>query len=77
MPQSNGFARYWRFKGKGHSCGIHTNDEEHPRRLAGELDVVRVLVNMAHTFGNGGGFDSGLNFTLSMGLRNLAGKQPE
>ncbi|MGH7104412.1 MAG: hypothetical protein ACREFJ_18685, partial [Acetobacteraceae bacterium] len=31
------------------------------------LDVVRVLVNFAHTFGNGGGFDSGLNFTLSMG----------
>jgi sulfoacetaldehyde dehydrogenase len=29
--------------------------------------VVRVLVNFAHTFGNGGGFDSGLNFTLSMG----------
>ena len=61
------------FKGKGHSCGIHTNDEEHPRRLAGELDVVRVLVNMAHTFGNGGGFDSGLNFTLSMGCGTWAG----
>ena len=29
--------------------------------------MVRVLVNFAHTFGNGGGFDSGLNFTLSMG----------
>ena len=28
---------------------------------------VRVLVNQAHTFGNGGGFDNGLNFTLSMG----------
>ncbi|HQU03355.1 MAG TPA: sulfoacetaldehyde dehydrogenase, partial [Acidocella sp.] len=26
-----------------------------------------VLVNFAHTFGNGGGFNSGLNFTLSMG----------
>ena len=61
------------FKGKGHSCGIHTNDEEHPRRLAGELDVVRVLVNMAHTFGNGGGFDSGLNFTLSMGCGTWQG----
>ena len=29
--------------------------------------MARVLVNFAHTFGNGGGFDSGLNFTLSMG----------
>ena len=39
----------------------------HARELAEELDVVRVLVNFAHTFGNGGGFDSGLGFTLSMG----------
>jgi sulfoacetaldehyde dehydrogenase len=37
------------------------------RELAEDLDVVRVLVNFAHTFGNGGGFNSGLGFTLSMG----------
>jgi sulfoacetaldehyde dehydrogenase len=61
------------FKGKGHSCGIHTADPARARRLAEELDVVRVLVNMAHTFGNGGGFDSGLNFTLSMGCGTWQG----
>ncbi|MGH7107462.1 MAG: aldehyde dehydrogenase family protein, partial [Acetobacteraceae bacterium] len=55
------------YQGRGHSCGIHTRDAERPGRLAERLDVVRVLVNFAHTFGNGGGFDSGLNFTLSMG----------
>lgn len=55
------------FQGKGHSCGIHTKDMDHARELAEDLDVVRVLVNFAHTFGNGGGFDSGLGFTLSMG----------
>lgn len=54
-------------QGKGHSCGIHTKSLERARELAEELDVVRVLVNFAHTFGNGGGFDSGLGFTLSMG----------
>ena len=54
-------------QGKGHSCGIHTADMAHARELAADLDVVRVLVNFAHTFGNGGGFDSGLGFTLSMG----------
>jgi sulfoacetaldehyde dehydrogenase len=54
-------------QGKGHSCGIHTRDMAHARELAEDLDVVRVLVNFAHTFGNGGGFDSGLGFTLSMG----------
>ncbi|MDX1528783.1 MAG: aldehyde dehydrogenase family protein [Gammaproteobacteria bacterium] len=61
------------FKGKGHSCGIHTRNMDHARRLAEELDVVRVLVNFAHTFGNGGGFDSGLNFTLSMGCGTWQG----
>jgi len=59
--------------GKGHSLGIHTADQSHATRLAEELDVVRVLVNQAHTFGNGGGFDNGLNFTLSMGGGTWAG----
>ena len=61
------------FKGKGHSVGIHTAEMTHARRLAEELDTARVLVNMAHTFGNGGGFDSGLNFTLSMGCGTWQG----
>ncbi len=60
-------------KGRGHSVGIHTRDMAHARRLAEELDTARVLVNMAHTFGNGGGFDSGLNFTLSMGCGTWQG----
>ena len=59
--------------GKGHSCGIHTRDAEHPARLAAEIDVVRVLVNQAHVFGNGGSFDNGLNFTLSMGCGTWGG----
>ncbi|MHC8508664.1 MAG: acylating sulfoacetaldehyde dehydrogenase [Rhodospirillales bacterium] len=59
--------------GRGHSVGIHTNTPENATRLAEEIDVVRVLVNQAHTFGNGGGFDNGLNFTLSMGCGTWAG----
>jgi sulfoacetaldehyde dehydrogenase len=61
------------FKGRGHSCGIHTTDPSRAHELAATLDVARVLVNMAHTFGNGGGFDSGLNFTLSMGCGTWQG----
>ncbi len=60
-------------KGHGHSCGIHTQELSNARRIAEQLDVVRVLVNQAHTFGNGGGFDSGLNFTLSMGCGTWGG----
>jgi sulfoacetaldehyde dehydrogenase len=60
-------------EGMGHSCGIHTAMPERARRLAESLDVVRVLVNQAHTFGNGGSFDNGLPFTLSMGCGTWAG----
>jgi sulfoacetaldehyde dehydrogenase len=55
------------FQGKGHSLGLHTTDFARAQELAEDMPVVRVLVNFAHTFGNGGGFDSGLEFTLTMG----------
>lgn len=61
------------FQGAGHSCGLHTRDMDHARRLAEDLDVVRVLINQAHAFGNGGSFDNGLNFTLTMGCGTWAG----
>lgn len=60
-------------QGRGHSCGIHTANADHAKRLAERLDVVRVLVNQAHTFGNGGSFENALNFTLSMGCGTWGG----
>jgi sulfoacetaldehyde dehydrogenase len=60
-------------QGRGHSCGLHTKDLGRARKLAERADVVRVLVNQAHTFGNGGSFDNGLNFTLSMGCGTWGG----
>jgi sulfoacetaldehyde dehydrogenase len=59
--------------GKGHSIGIHTRNMDNARELAEDIDVVRVLVNQAHTFGNGGGFNNGLPFTLSMGCGTWQG----
>lgn len=60
-------------QGIGHSVGIHTADLDHARRVAEVLPVVRVLVNQAHTFGNGGSFDNAMPFTLSMGCGTWAG----
>src|SRR6187397_2002591 len=60
-------------QGRGHSVGLHTRDMARARVLAERSDVVRVLINQAHTFGNGGGFDNGLNFTLSMGCGTWGG----
>ena len=61
------------YQGAGHSCGIHTRTEDHARRVAERLRVARVLVNQAHCFGTGGGFDNGLGFTLTMGAGTWAG----
>jgi sulfoacetaldehyde dehydrogenase len=60
-------------QGRGHSLGLHTADMARGRKIAERIDVVRVLINQAHTFANGGGFDSGLNFTLSMGCGTWGG----
>jgi sulfoacetaldehyde dehydrogenase len=61
------------FQGAGHSCGIHTRTEAHADLVAERLRVARVLVNQAHCFGTGGGFDNGLGFTLTMGAGTWAG----
>jgi len=61
------------YQGRGHSIGLHTKDLTRGHVLAARSDVVRVLINQAHTFGNGGGFDNALNFTLSMGCGTWGG----
>jgi sulfoacetaldehyde dehydrogenase len=61
------------YQGMGHSVGIHTNEPANSKKIAEKMNVVRVLVNQAHTFGNGGSFDNGLNFTLTMGCGTWAG----
>ena len=55
------------YQGNGHSCGIHTKNEAHIARLGHEMTVCRVIVNQAHAIANGGSFDNGLPFSLSMG----------
>ncbi len=61
------------FQGAGHSCGIHTKSDKRARTVAERLRVARVLVNQAHAVGNGGSFDNGLGFTLTMGAGTWAG----
>lgn len=61
------------YQGAGHSCGIHTRDEGIAQMVAARLRVARVLVNQAHSIGNGGNFDNGLGFTLTMGAGTWAG----
>ena len=61
------------YQGEGHSCGIHTGNDEHVARLAAMAKVGRVLVNQPHCIGNGGDFANGLDFTLSLGAGTWGG----
>ncbi len=66
-------SRILNFKGRGHSVGIHTENDEHVLRLGLDLPTCRVIVNQAHCFATGGSFDNGLPFSLSMGCGSWGG----
>ncbi|MEM7094856.1 MAG: aldehyde dehydrogenase family protein [Actinomycetota bacterium] len=55
------------YMGEGHSAGIHSEVDERVEQLAARAKVSTVLVNQPHAYNNGGSFDNGLDFTLSMG----------
>lgn len=55
------------YQGAGHSVGIHSRNEAQILRLGLEMQACRVIVNQAHAIANGGAFDNGLPFSLSMG----------
>ena len=61
------------YMGDGHSCGIHTKNDAHIRKLGLEMTVCRVIVNQAHAIANGGSFDNGLPFSLTMGCGTWGG----
>jgi sulfoacetaldehyde dehydrogenase len=61
------------YQGNGHSVGIHSHNERHILRLGLEMTVCRVIVNQAHCIANGGSFDNGLPFSLSMGCGTWGG----
>jgi sulfoacetaldehyde dehydrogenase len=61
------------YVGRGHSCGLHTTSEANIERIGLKMDVCRLLINQIQVFGNGGSFDNGLGFTLSMGGGSWAG----
>lgn len=55
------------YQGKGHSCGVHSNNNNHIQKLGEVIPVCRVIVNQAHCFATGGNFNNGMPFSLSMG----------
>ena len=61
------------YQGAGHSLSIHSTNRERINSLALEVKACRIIVNQAHTFANGGFFNNGLPFSLSMGCGSWGG----
>lgn len=62
-----------RFQGMGHSCGIHSFNEEHIMELAHKTKVSRMNVRQGHALANTGNWFNGLPFTTSLGCGSWGG----
>ncbi len=63
----------YEYQGKGHSVGLHSQDEARAYQMGLNLPACRVIVNQAHCFATGGSFDNGMPFSLSMGCGTWGG----
>ena len=53
--------------GKGHSCGIYSNDDDRILRHAMNAPVSRVMVRQPQSKANAGSFENGMPMTSSLG----------
>lgn len=59
--------------GTGHSCGIHTFNEDYIHRLGLAMKSSRILVRQPQAAGNGGNFFNGLMSTATLGCGSWGG----
>ena len=59
--------------GSGHSCGIHTSQEDHILELGKRIKVSRIMVNQPQSYGNSGNYNNGMPFTLTLGCGTWGG----
>lgn len=61
------------YSGAGHSCGIHSFNEDHIRRFAMETKTARVAVRMPQNKSNAGNWNNGMPFTITLGCGTWGG----
>ncbi len=59
--------------GKGHSCGIASNDDAHIDYFGKMMPVSRIMVNQPNSRANAGAFNNGMPMTSSMGCGTWGG----
>ncbi len=55
------------YMGNGHSCGIHTNNDEQVDALARRMTVSRIMVNQPQALANSGSWGNGMPVTMTLG----------
>ena len=61
------------YSGSGHSCGIHSLDEDHIMKLALNTKTTKVIVRQPHGAANSGNWFNGLAKTFSLGCGTWGG----
>ncbi len=61
------------YHGKGHSCGIHSNNEERIIELATSTKTSRVMVRQPQCLANSGSWTNGMPMTLTLGCGSWGG----
>lgn len=61
------------YQGKGHSCGIHTNDPEDVAKLASAAPVTKCVVNQPQCLTNSGGWTCGFPVSMTLGCGTWGG----
>ena len=59
--------------GYGHSCGIHSTDDEHIMELALKCHVSRMMICQPQCYANSGNYDNGMPFTMTLGCGSWGG----
>ncbi|MCH4889818.1 aldehyde dehydrogenase family protein [Acidaminobacter sp. JC074] len=61
------------YQGSGHSCGLHTTDEERVKEIGLKTKTSRVMIRQPQCYGNSGNWDNGMPFTLTLGCGSWGG----
>jgi len=61
------------YSGAGHSCGIHSFNEDHIMEYAMKTRTTRVGVRVAQNKANAGNWNNGMPFTISLGCGTWGG----
>lgn len=61
------------YRGAGHSCGIHSFNEDHILQLSLATRTSRVMVRQPQNYGNSGDWCNGMPFTVTLGCGTWGG----